>query len=199
MDPLYDWKRPEKLTSDQLRALESLHEGFARNLGASLSVLLRTIADVRLEVVDQLTYSEFIMSIPNPTCFALLSCEPLEGNIILEVNPSIVFPIFDRLMGGGWPATALPERALTDIEWRLMSTILARTTEHLSSTWGEIKKVDFKVVTTESNPQLMQIVAPNEPVVLICFDMTMENHGGLLNLCIPISVIEPLMPKLASH
>ncbi len=196
---LYDWKRPEKVAKDQLRALEYLHEGFARNFGSSLSGLLRTIADIRLETVDQLTYSEFIMSLPNPTCFTLLSCEPLEGNIILEVNPSIVFPIFDRLMGGGKTPSTPPERPLTDIEWRLMSTILARATEQLSSTWAEIKKINFKVVATESNPQLMQIVAPNEPVVLICFDMTMGEHGGLMNLCIPFMVIEALMPEVASH
>lgn len=196
---LYDWKRPEKVAKDQLRALEFLHEGFARNFSASLSGLLRTISDVRLETVDQLTYAEFIMSLPNPTCFTLLSCEPLEGNIILEINPSIVFPIFDRLMGGGKTPSTPPERPLTDIEWRLMSTILDRATEQLSATWNEIQKIDFKVVATESNPQLMQVVAPNEAVVLICFDMTMGEHGGLMNLCIPYRVIEPLMGEVAGH
>ena len=96
----YDFKRPERVSRDQLRALETLHEVFARNLQASLSGALRTIVNVKVETVDQLTYSEFIMSLPNPTCFNLISCAPLEGNIILEINPSTVFPIIDRLLGG---------------------------------------------------------------------------------------------------
>ncbi len=97
----YDFKRPERVGKEQMRALQTLHEGFGRNFGAGLSALLRSIVEVKLTSVDQLTYSEFVFSLENPTCFNLLKAEPLEGNLILDINPSILYPIIDRLLGGG--------------------------------------------------------------------------------------------------
>jgi flagellar motor switch protein FliM len=97
----YDFKRPERVGKEQMRALQSLHEGFGRNFGAALSALLRNIVEVKLTSVDQLTYSEFVFSLENPTCFNLLKADPLEGNLILDINPSILYPIIDRLLGGG--------------------------------------------------------------------------------------------------
>ncbi len=104
----YDFKRPERVGKEQMRALQTLHEGFGRNFGAALSALLRSIVEVKLTSVDQLTYSEFVFSLENPTCFNLLRAAPLEGNLILDINPSILYPIIDRLLGGGresapWP------------------------------------------------------------------------------------------------
>ena len=83
-----------------MRALQSLHEGFARNFGASLSALLRTIVESKLISVDQLTYSEFVYSLEIPTCFNLLRPTPLDGNWILDLSPSILYPIIDRMLGG---------------------------------------------------------------------------------------------------
>ena len=97
----YDFKRPERVGKEQMRALQSLHEGFGRNFGAALSALLRSIVEVKLTSVDQLTYSEFVFSLENPTCFNLLTAKPLEGNLILDINPSILYPIINRLLGGG--------------------------------------------------------------------------------------------------
>ena len=116
----YDFKRPERVGKEQMRALQSLHEGFGRNFGAALSALLRTIVEVKLTSVDQLTYSEFVFSLENPTCFNLLRAEPLEGNLILDINPSILYPIIDRLLGGGKEAGPLARRPLTEIELRLV-------------------------------------------------------------------------------
>ena len=98
---------PERVGKEQMRALQTLHEGFGRNFGAALSALLRSIVEVKLTSVDQLTYSEFVFSLENPTCFNLLKAEPLEGNLILDINPSILYPIIDRLLGGGREASAL--------------------------------------------------------------------------------------------
>ena len=97
---VYDFKRPERVGKEQMRALQTMHEGFGRNFGAALSAMLRTIVDVKLTSVDQLTYSEFVFSLENPTCFNLINAEPLEGQLILDINPSILFPIIDRLLGG---------------------------------------------------------------------------------------------------
>lgn len=194
---VYDFKRPERVSKEQVTALEGLHEAFARNVGATLSGYLRTIVEVRLISVEQFTYSEFTMSLPSPTSFNLLSCMPLEGNMILEVNPSILFPIIDRLLGGGRNEPYIPDRPFTNIEVSLVNSILNRILEQLNETWENLDAIKFEVVESESNPFLMQIVAPNEPIVLLSFEILMGEHTGMINLCIPFKVIEPIMPQFS--
>ncbi len=194
---IYDFKRPERVSKEQVTALEALHEAFARNVSASLSGYLRTIVEVRLISVEQFTYAEFTMSLPSPTSFNLLSCEPLEGNMILEINPSILFPIIDRLLGGGKSEPYIPDRPFTNIEQGLVNSILQRILEQLNETWENIRKIEFKAIQSESNPFLMQIVAPNEPIVLLSFEILMGEHSGMINLCIPFKVIEPIMPEFS--
>ena len=92
----YDFKRPERVGKDMMRSLQTLHEGFGRNFAAKLSALLRRMVEVKLTSVDQLTYSEFVFSLENPSCFNLLRAAPLEGNLVLDINPSILYPIIDR-------------------------------------------------------------------------------------------------------
>ncbi|HOX06025.1 MAG TPA: flagellar motor switch protein FliM [Planctomycetota bacterium] len=190
---VYDFKRPERVSKDQMRALETHHEVLARNLAATLSGHLRTIVDCKLTAVEQLTYSEFVMSLPNPTCFNVLTAEPLEGKLVLEINPAIVFPIIDKLLGGQAGPGSVPEREMTEIERKLFARITERILGHLRDTWMPIKALNFAVAQTESNPQLLPVVAPNEVVVLISLEVRMGDVTGLVNLCIPYPVIEPIM------
>ncbi len=196
---VYDFKRPERVSKDQIRALENLHEVFARNLQAALSSYLRTVVEVKICSIEQLTYSEFIMSLPNPTCFNVMSCNPLEGRIILEINPAIIFPIIDYLLGGGGIETVSPDRELTDIELRLTGKITDLCINYLKEMWNPIQHIDLKVVETESNPQLLQIVPPNEVVVLICFEVKMGEVSGMMNLCMPFLVIEPIISEFSTR
>ncbi len=195
----YDFKRPERVSKDQMRALESLHEGFARNLGASLSAYLRTIVEVRVATIEQLTYSEFIHSLPNPTNFNLLRCEPLEGQMCLEISPLIIYPIIDRLLGGSNAEMFIPQRPLTLIELRLIKKIIDRVLKELTEAWSTLVTVNFDLSETESNPHLVQIVAPNEVVVVLGFELKMGQRAGTMGLCIPFNVIEPVMSKLSSQ
>lgn len=194
----YDFKRPERVSKDQIRALLTLHEAFARNYGATLSGILRTIVEVKMASVEQLTYSEFIMSLPNPTSFNLLIAPPLDGKIVLELNPSIVFPLIDKHLGGGNLETIIPDREMTIIEQRLVNQFLDSALIHLKETWAPIKEIDFQVTDNESNPQLMQIVPPNMSVVLICFEIRMGDASGMMNICVPFPVIEPIMNEFST-
>jgi flagellar motor switch protein FliM len=196
---LYDFKRPERVSKDQMRALEALHEGFGRNLGAALSGYLRTIIEVSVAHIEQLTYSEFIHSLPNPTCFNLLKAEQLDGQLCLEISPLIIYPIIDRLLGGSNADLFIPQRPLTQIEQRLVQRITDRATHHLSEAWSNLTPVTFSVQDFESNPQLVQIVPPNETVVVIGFELKMGNRAGTMSLCIPYNVIEPIMGSLAAQ
>jgi flagellar motor switch protein FliM len=194
----YDFKRPERVGKEQMRALQSLHEGFGRNFGAALSALLRTIVEVKLTSVDQLTYSEFVFSLENPTCFNLLRAEPLEGNLILDINPSILYPIIDRLLGGGKESAPPARRPLTEIELRLVGRITSLFLREMHHAWENVVDLKLSVDRVESNPQLVQIVPPNEVVVLISFELTLGDVRGMMNLCIPFNSIERISGKLSS-
>jgi flagellar motor switch protein FliM len=192
----YDFKRPERISKDQMRALQTLHETFARSYGASLSGFLRTIVEIRIAHAEQMTYSEFIASLPNPTSFNLVQCAPLEGQMCLEVSPLIIYPVIDRLLGGSNQELFIPQRAMTIIETRLIQRILNRGMAALAEAWESVKKIDFRLGEMESNPQIVQIVPPNEVVVVIGFEIKMTNRTGTMSLCIPYNVIEPLMDDL---
>jgi len=195
----YDFKRPERVSKDQMRALETLHESFARNFGASLSGFLRTIVEVKVATCDQMTYSEFIASLPNPTSFNLLTAAPLEGRICLEISPLIIYPIIDRLLGGTNQELFIPQRPLTAIETRLIHKIIGRAVEALKEAWHGVKDLDFHLAESESNPHLVQIVPPNEVVVVIGLEIKMASRAGTANLCIPYNVIEPVMELLSAQ
>lgn len=195
----YDFKRPERVGKEQMRALQSLHEGFARNFGASVSALLRTIVESKLISVDQLTYSEFVYSLEIPTCFNLLRPAPLEGNWILDLSPSILYPVIDRMLGGSASGDSALKRPLSDIELRLTSRITHTFLRELATAWRNTITLDVELERVESNPQLVQIVPPNEVVVLVSFELTMGKSRGMVNLCIPFNTIERIGSKLTNN
>jgi len=195
----YDFRRPERVGKEQMRALQSLHEGFGRNYGAELSALLRSIVEVKLTSVDQLTYGEFVFSLENPTCFNLIRAEPLDGHLILDINPSILYPIIDRLLGGGKDSSPHARRPLTEIELRLVTRITQLFLNELRHAWENVLPLKVSVDRVESNPQLVQIVPPNEVVILISFELTLGDMRGMMNLCIPFNAIERISHKLTAN
>ncbi|MGD9128833.1 MAG: flagellar motor switch protein FliM, partial [Planctomycetia bacterium] len=194
----YDFKRPERVGKEQMRALQTLHEGFSRNFAAGLSAMLRSMVEVKLTSVDQLTYSEFVFSLENPTCFNLLSAEPLEGSFILDMSPSVLYPLIDRLLGGGHEGNIVARRPLTEIELRLVSRITNLFNEELQRAWENVLPLKLKIERVESNPQLVQIVPPNEVVVLISFELTLGDVRGMFNLCIPFNSLEQVSGNLSA-
>ena len=195
----YDFKRPERVSKDQMRALENLHEGFSRNFGAALSGFLRTIMEVRVASIEQMTFSEFTHALPNPTCFNLLSCHPLEGSFCFEISPLIIYPVIDRLLGGSNADLFIPQRPLTAIEMRLVTKILDRAMTSLHEAWANVADLNFALTDSESNPALVQIVPPNEVVVVVGFELKMGGRAGTMSLCIPYAVIEPVVEKLSNQ
>jgi flagellar motor switch protein FliM len=195
----YDFKRPERISKDQMRALQTLHETFARNYGASLSGFLRTIVEVRVADAEQMTYSEFIASLPNPTSFNLVESDDLDGQLCLEISPLIIYPIIDRLLGGSNHDVFIPQRAMTLIETRLIQRILDRGMAALSEAWESVRKLEFRLGDMESNPHIVQIVPPNEVVVVIGFEIKTTNRAGTMSLCIPFNVIEPMIEDLSAQ
>lgn len=195
---VYDFKRPNKFSKEQIHTLQAIHENFARLLATYFSAHLRTVVQISVHSVEQLTYDEFIRSLPNPTLMAIFQLDPLEGNAIMDFNPSIIFTIIDRLFGG--PGEA-PEkiRDLTDIERVVIEKSISRTLDILREAWDNIIQFKPKLDTLESNPLFTQIVSPSEMVVLISFKTQFGDIEGLINLCIPFIVLEPIISKLSAH
>ena len=191
---LYNFRRPDRVSREQMRSLHFMHDRFARNFSSSLSAYLRTITEVNLVSVEQLSYQEFLLSVPDPTCFNAISIKPLEGALALEVNPTLVFPIIDKMLGGpGEPLKQL--RTRTDIEQSIFDGILKLLLEDIRESWRGIVDLDFRIQARETSPQLIQIVAPNEVVLLVVFEVKMGPVSGMINLAIPSIILEPISNK----
>ncbi|BDU68548.1 flagellar motor switch protein FliM [Geothrix oryzae] len=191
---LYNFRRPDRVSREQMRSLHFMHDRFARNFSSSLSAYLRTITEVNLVSVEQLSYQEFLLSVPDPTCFNAISIKPLEGALALEVNPTLVFPIIDKMLGGpGEPLKQL--RTMTDIEQSIFDGVLKLVLEDLREAWRGIVDLDFRIQARETSPQLIQIVAPNEVVLLVVFEVKMGPVSGMINLAIPSIILEPISTK----
>jgi flagellar motor switch protein FliM len=195
----YDFKRPERVGKEQMRSLQTMHEAFGRNFGASLSALLRTIVELKLTSVDQLTYSEFVFSLENPTCFNLINAAPLEGQLILDINLSLLFPIIDRLLGGGSDPGTVVRRPLTEIELRLVARITDLFCKEMKHAWENALDLNLSIDRVESNPQLVQIVPPNEVVVLISYELAIGEARGMMNFCLPFNAIERISARLSAN
>jgi len=191
---LYNFRRPDRVSREQMRSLHFMHDRFARNFSSSLSAYLRTITEVNLVSVEQLSYQEFLLSVPDPTCFNAISIRPLEGGFALEVNPQLVFPIIDKMLGGpGDPLKNL--RTMTDIEQSIFDGVVKLVLDDLHEAWKGIIELDFKIQARETSPQLIQIVAPNEVVILVVFEVKMGSVVGMMNLAIPSIILEPVASK----
>jgi flagellar motor switch protein FliM len=195
---IYDFKRPDKFSKDQIRTVSIMHETFARLTTTSLSAQLRSLVAVHVASVDQLTYEEFIRSIPNPTTLAVIDMDPLKGSAILEIDPAITFSIIDRLFGGQGEGAKF-SRELTDIEQSVMEGIIVRVLGNLRESWSTVIDLRPRLGGIETNPQFAQIVPPNEMVVLVTLETKVGDVEGMMNLCIPYLTIEPIISKLSAQ
>ena len=198
---LYDFKRPDKFSKEQIRTVSVMHETFARLTTTSLSAQLRTLVQVHVASVDQLTYEEFTRSIPSPTTLAVINMDPLKGNAVLEIDPSITFSMIDRLFGGKGVTSMTNNkvRELTDIEQSVMEGIIVRILANMREAWTQVIDLRPRLGQIETNPQFAQIVPPSEMAVLVTLETKFAEVEGMINFCIPYLTIEPIISKLSSQ
>ena len=193
----YDFKRPDKFSKDQIRTLYMLHESFARLLNTYMSSHLRTLVNVDVASVEQSTYQEFVQSLFNPSVITILGVPPLKGNIIFELSSEIAFAYLDRVFGGDG-TTAIKTRVLTEIEDAVMRRFVNSAMERFKESWSNVTPMNPVLEATESNPQFTQIVPPNDMVVVVTMNAKLGEVEGLMNICIPYLVLEPIMSKLTT-
>ena len=194
---VYDFKRPDKFSKDQIRTLYMLHESFARLLNTYMSSHLRTLVNVDVASVEQLTYQEFVQSLANPSVITILGVPPLKGNIIFEISTEIAFAYLDRVFGGDG-STNIKTRVLTEIEDAVMRRFVNSAMERFKESWSNVTPMNPVLEATESNPQFTQIVPPNDMVVIITMNTKLGEVEGFMNICIPYLVLEPIMSKLTT-
>ncbi|AGX03872.1 MULTISPECIES: flagellar motor switch protein FliM [Bacillus] len=195
---VYDFKRALRFSKDQVRSLTRIHENFARLLTTFFSAQLRTYVQISVASADQIPYEEFIRSIPKMTILNVFEVPPLDGRILMEVNPNIAYAMMDRMMGGRGSSINKVD-TLTEIETKIMSNTFERAFEHLREAWSTITEIDPFLAEFEINPQFLQMVSPNETVVVISLNTMIGETSGMINICIPHVVLEPIIPKLSVH
>ncbi|MDP4083044.1 MAG: flagellar motor switch protein FliM [Bacillota bacterium] len=195
---VYDFKRALRFSKDQIRSLTRIHENFARLLTTFFSAQLRTYVQITVASADQIPYEEFIRSIPKMTILNVFEVPPLEGRILMEVNPNIAYAMLDRMLGGRGSSVNKIDN-LTEIETKIMSNTFERAIDNLKEAWTGLYEIDPLLTDFEVNPQFLQMVSPNETVVVISLNTVIGETSGMINICIPHVVLEPIIPKLSVH
>jgi flagellar motor switch protein FliM len=192
----YNFKHPDRISKEQVRSIYLMHDLFAHNLSSSLPIFLRAISEVTLISVEQQAYVEYLYGLPDPAVLFTLSMHPLQGVAALEMNPSVAFPVIDRMLGG--PGEALSnQRAVTEIEQRILEGFLKVVTDDLREAWKPLVELDLQIVGRETRPQMLQIVAPNEAVLSVVFHVQIAEARGMMSLCLPALTLEPVIERLS--
>src|SRR5574344_2153913 len=167
---IYDFKKPNRVTLDQLKALTT---------------------------IQQMTYGEFILSIPQVTSLSTLSMKPLDGRIVIECNPTISHKVIADLLGSGAVNTMDSiDRELTEIEIKILEHFYRMFIKILYKTWSDVSSLNFKIESSDTNANAIQIVSDHDIVLLVVFEITIDEDSGFLSICYPISYIEPLLNKI---
>lgn len=194
---VYDFRRPDKFSKEQLRSLQMIHETFSRLFASSLSAYLRVPTHVDLVSVEQASYEDYHQSL-TASILSVFTMPPLAGQAILEMEFSIVFSMIDRLLGG--PGNMVKSNmVLTEIEQALTESILHRALNDLKSAWEGIVQFTPRREAIETQAQFVQIVPPNDVVVSILFEIKIGELRGAMSLCIPYLLLKPISTKLSGQ
>ena len=195
---VYDFKRPDKFSKDQLRAIQMIHESFARQMTTVLSTLIRSLVNAEIASVEQLAYEEFVNYMVQPTVIGMIEMHPFEGSMLIEINPALVFTIIDRMLGGRGTFSG-NIRELTDIEKTVIERVIMRILELLEDSWSTVVDVRFIFESMESNPFFVQICSPSDMVLVVIMKLKVADVEGMVSLCFPYFLIEPIMDRLSSQ
>ena len=192
---LYDFRSPQKFSKDHIRTLELLHNTFSRTCSNYLTGITRQNTKLKLVTLEQITYEEFIRSVPNPTILVNFKFMPLNGVLTFEFNPGFVFQIIDILLGGQGERRYVA-KDFTEIDKNIIEKVAKEVIQNLKRAWDEVIEVSPEYDGMEVNPALNQTLAPNEPIALVTFSVEMGSNTSMINLCIPYMSIEHILDKL---
>jgi flagellar motor switch protein FliM len=195
---LYDFRRPDKFSKEHLRSLRILHESFARLLGQSLTSYLSNGVQVRLTMLEQGTYDEYLQSLPTPTVIYVVALAPLPGQVVIELNLPVARVLMDRLLGGtGSPATRTGE--MTEIELALLKTVGQFILSSLREAWTNVIPLRPTMQEPVLSPELAQFATMAEATVMLVLEVSVFKTTGTISMCIPYQVLQPILENLTSQ
>ena len=191
----YDFNRPSKFSKEHLRTLEIIFEHYSRLLSTSLPAYLRKNVQVELVNAEATIYQEFTNSLSNPVLLGIVDFSPLTGNIIIEMAEKIGYTIVDRMLGGlGTPLEK--SREFSEIELAIIERIFTVCVNLMDEPWTNAVKLESRLQRIETNSQFAQIISPSEMSAIITMNMRIGNVEGMINVCMPYEVLEPVIDKL---
>ncbi len=195
---LYDFKHPERISKEQIRTLRTIHDGFARMFATYLSTNLRTLVDVNLLSIDQVTFSEYSLSLSVPNALYLLGMEELEGKALLEINPQFLLFVVDRLLGGIGD-TDIEAREISQIEQNVIMRVIHTIISLINEVWKQIYPLNTSLIGFETDPQFVQIARSSDTIAIVFFDIRVRGATFTMNLAFPYFTLEPIMSKLSAQ
>ncbi|NLY86719.1 MAG: flagellar motor switch protein FliM [Tissierellia bacterium] len=194
----YDFKNPQKISKDQLRTLEVIHDNLGRFIQTFLTGYLRAPVKIEVLTVDQFAYSEFSNALTNPAFLCLIDFSPLDGQILMDISTNVIYTIIDRLLGGD--GTERQEiRTFTEIELSLLTKMVQRMNSDIKEAWSNVIDLNPRLEKIETNPQFAQVVPPNEAIALVTMNIEIGGIEGMMNFCIPYILLEPILDKLSTR
>lgn len=194
----YDFRRPDKFSKGQIRALNMIMEVFTRGWGTFMSAKMRAGVYLEVQSIDQMTYEEFQQSLGSPTVVAVFSMDPLEGSALLEIKLPLAFAMIDRLLGGKGVSSNI-RRELTEIEEAIISAIIGEMWGYLRTAFKDIVPISPRLESLESNPQFVQVVPPGDIVLFVAIDMKLGEIQDSLVFCLPFILLEPAVERLSTE
>lgn len=191
----YDFARPAKFSKEHLRTLEIIFEHYGRLLSTNLPAYLRRAVQVEVMQSEAVAYSEFSNALSNPVLLGVVNFEPLEGNVVMEIASNIGFTIIDRLLGGlGVPLEK--GRDFSEIELTILERMFNICVNLLREPWANVVSLKPRLERIETNSQFAQIISPNEMIAIVTINLKIGDVEGLMNICLPYDVLEPVVDKL---
>jgi len=193
----YDFSSQDRIVRGRMPTLEMINERFARHLRISLFNLMRRSAEISVNGVQMIKFSEYIHSLFVPTSLNMVRIKPLRGTALFTMEAKLVFILVDNFFGGDGRFHAKIEgREFTPTERRIIQIMLEQAFVDLREAWSPVLPVEFEYLDSEVNPALASIVSPSEVVVVCSFMIELEGGGGQLHVTMPYSMLEPIREKL---
>ncbi len=195
----YDLTSQDRIIRGRMPTLEMTNEKFARAFRQTLSSMLRKVISVTAVSADMIKFGEFLKTLPVPTSLHLFRMDPMRGNAIFIMESKIIFTLVDIIFGGtGTAAFKIEGREFTAIENNLIKKVVLSALADLEKCWKSLIDLKITYQRAEINPQFAQIVPPTDVVVVMNFEVEVEYTSGVVSICIPYSMLEPIKEKLSA-
>jgi flagellar motor switch protein FliM len=192
----YSFSRAGQISNDQMRAISTVNDLFARNLMHTLGAWLRTPLRVKLVSGEQLPSSEFLERLSALAYVCSLRLEPLGAVGLLELDLTLTSPIVDVLLGGTGKAGQV--RELTSIEEAILAAVIKVVVQELNLAWQSVG-LEFASEKRETAAQAARMLTLGEKMLCVSFEVRMPEVQGVLNVCLPAVVLNAILRRLIAE